>query len=172
MKNVVYFFAPLFFLVFLSCKLEPDDDNDSDDASYDHSQKVGELSDTKLDTIKEFLLANTYSTWTATEIKEKSLNSPHGTVRTFFNETIEASIQADAEVHPEGSITVKELYESDSETLKGYAADIKIKEGAGGDTWLFFEGFLPDLDHEYAIGPSGCTGCHSSGTDFVRESLP
>jgi hypothetical protein len=72
-----------------------------------------------------------------------------------------------------GSILVKELYEDDEKTLRGHALDVKISEGPGKDTWIFYEGFGPDYsDNYYGRAHSTCHGCHASGSDYVTSPLP
>jgi len=151
------------------CKSSDDDD---DQAETDATPPYGELADTELATIKEFVLGNEYGDWEATGIRAATLNSPHGPARIFFNATLVDSIEAGHSSHPKGSIVVKEVYEADMATLMGYALDVKIRNGSGANTWLFYEGLAPKYDEVREIGSDACAGCHSAGTDYLRASLP
>jgi hypothetical protein len=87
---------------------------------------------------------------------------PHATVRTFLNEPLLLSLRSGADMHPAGSIAVKELY--DGEKLTGYAIDWKGEDGQ----WRFFEGFEPSLNEYFYVGTeNGCAGCHRPGKDFL-----
>lgn len=128
--------------------------------------------DTTRDGLTQFVRDNGYAQWRA-EPERHGTSAPHGSqVRVFFNDLLVASMEAGNAVHPVGSATVKELYGSDG-SLTGHALDIKVAEGSGADTWLYFEGFTPDYaDPFYGRGHPTCTGCHASGSDYVRSPLP
>ena len=134
---------------------------------------VGELDNAGLTTIKEFVLSQAYSQWTAQpSVQAATGNSPHGAARVFFNDTLVQALQSNTTIMPKGSIVVKEIYEADLTTLKGFALDAKIKDGEGPNTWIFYEGFTPNHNNYHGIGLSTCTGCHSTGTDYLRTLLP
>jgi hypothetical protein len=98
---------------------------------------------------------------------------PHGHVRVFFNDTAVESLRANNATHPKGTILAKEVYASDGTTLTGYAVNVKVREGSGKDTWLFFEGFPPDYKNSfYGRGHEVCHGCHEAGKDYVTSALP
>jgi hypothetical protein len=133
---------------------------------------IGEL-DTSEAGITAFVREGRYKDWVA-EPTVHETRAPHGSkVRVFFNDTVVQSLRAGNATHPVGSVLVKELFEDDGKTLRGYALDVKITEGAGKDTWIFYEGFAPDYDNNYyGRGHSTCHGCHESGTDYVTSPLP
>ncbi|MFP2908377.1 hypothetical protein ACLESD_25655 [Pyxidicoccus sp. 3LFB2] len=135
--------------------------------------QVGEL-DTSEAGITAFVRDGRYQTWLAEPAPRDSVRSHGPKVRVFFNDVLAASLRAGNATHPKGSITVKELYESDGKTLRGYALDVKVAEGSGKDTWIFYEGFGPDFDDNYyGRAHSTCHGCHADGgRDYVLTPLP
>jgi hypothetical protein len=146
-------------------------DTDKDDAADSAAPTVttvGEITDTSVTGITTFLQKGDYKTWAA-ETAVHSSSGPHGKVRSFFNATLTTSIKAGSKTHPKDSISVKELYEADGTTLKGYAVEAKTVDGTGADSWLWYEGFTPKFNEYYGQGLTTCTGCHSSGTDFVKS---
>jgi hypothetical protein len=93
--------------------------------------------------------------------------------QTYFNPTAAAAAKAGQNPLPKDSVIVKDIYGSDGVTLRGQALMAKVEDGAGGGTWVWYEGFLPDYaDPYYGKGLGTCTGCHGSGTDFVRTAVP
>jgi len=108
-----------------------------------------------------FAEAGDYLGWKAEPMAHPSAG-PHGTVRTFVNDPLYASMKAGNTTHPNGSIAVKELYSGS--TVNGWAIDVKADDGR----WVFFEGFKPKLDQYYFVGGGNlCANCHAGGTDFV-----
>lgn len=134
---------------------------------------VGDLK-TSSDGIGDFLLAKKYAGWTSDPAPRAAIgSSPHGKVRVFFNPTLEASILAGNEHHPAGSMVVKEAYKEDGKTLDVLLLDVKVEDGEGGDTWVFFEGYPPEVRGAYhGRNHPVCTACHQSGKDFVLSPLP
>ena len=72
--------------------------------------------------------------------------------------------------HPIGSVGIREMYEPDLTTARGFGLVVKTAEG-----WYFYEvfgaleGTAPAVS-EYAA--PGCLGCHAGGVDFVRSQVP
>jgi hypothetical protein len=128
-------------------------------------------SDTSKTGLLNFFQTNAHRQWKAEPAIHQSLG-PHGYVRSFFNAKVSESLAAKKTSHPKDSMIIKELYENDGETLKGFAAMVKVTEGASEDTWLWYEGFAPDYGQYHGTGLSNCTGCHASGTDYVTSALP
>lgn len=122
--------------------------------------------------IATYLNGTQYAAWTH-EVQVHDSAGPHGKVKVYFNDTLTASLMASNATHPKGSVAIKELYKSDGNTLDGYAVMIKADEGAPAESWIWFEGFLPEVGADaYGRGLSGCDGCHSSGKDKVVSRLP
>jgi hypothetical protein len=142
-------------------------------SSVDEGLGVVQELDTSEAGITAFVREGRYKAWLA-EPTVHETRAPHGSkVRVFFNELVVQSLRARNETHPVGSILVKELYEDDGKTIRGHALDVKITEGSGKDTWIFYEGFGPSYSNNYyGRGHSTCHGCHDSGRDYVTSPLP
>ncbi|NOK16243.1 hypothetical protein [Corallococcus carmarthensis] len=142
-------------------------------SSVDEGLGVIQELDTSEQGITAFVRAGQYSAWLA-EPSVHETRAPHGSkVRVFFNDVVERSLRDGNAIHPVGSILVKELFEDDGKTLRGHALDVKIAEGPGKDTWIFYEGFGPDYSNNYyGRAHSTCHGCHSDGKDYVTSPLP
>jgi hypothetical protein len=120
-----------------------------------------------------FVQTRAYTSWLAEPgVREPRSGSPHRKVRVFFNAASVEALRANAPALPVGSMIVKELYEADGSTLRGYVAMVK----ADARGWTWWETFAPHLDRPAVFGLSkrNCTGCHSSGgaRDQVRTALP
>jgi hypothetical protein len=127
--------------------------------------------DTSQAGLTSFLTSKGYAGWTA-EPAIHATSGPHGAkVRVFFNEALVTAARAGTTPLPKGAATVKELYDA-NETLTGYAIDLKIADGAGKDTWLFYEGFAPAYDQFYGVAHPTCHGCHESGKDYLLSTVP
>ncbi len=142
-------------------------------SSVDEGVGVIQQLDTSEAGITAFVREGRYKQWLA-EPAVHDTQAPHGSkVRVFFNDAVAGSLRANNEVHPVGSILVKELYERDGKTLRGHALDVKVSEGPGKDTWIFYEGFGPDYSNNYyGRAHSTCHGCHEAGKDYVTSPLP
>jgi hypothetical protein len=124
-----------------------------------------------------FLRAGSYKSWAAEPaVHAATGNSPHGSVRVFHNQALADSLTAGATAHPQGAASVKELYDSDGQTLAGFSVMIKVAESSGsGEGWYWYETFDANADSPFvsATGAKGCTGCHSGApTDFVFTPFP
>lgn len=135
---------------------------------------VGEIADTSMSGVLAFLQAGSYKNWaTKQEALIDSVSAHAGKTRTYFNDTAAAAAKANQNPLPKGSILIKDLLDFDGTMLRGQALMAKVSDGAGGDTWVWFEGFLPSYSGSYyGIGHTTCVGCHSSGTDYVRTPVP
>ncbi|HEX5753530.1 MAG TPA: hypothetical protein VFZ09_45455 [Archangium sp.] len=142
-------------------------------SSVDEGMGVIQELDTSEAGITAFVREGRYKEWLA-EPGVHETRAPHGSkVRVFFNDPVVQSLRVGNTTHPVGSILVKELYESDGKTLRGHALDVKIAEGPGKDTWIFYEGFGPEYaSNYYGRGHATCHGCHASGRDYVTTALP
>ncbi len=118
--------------------------------------------DTSRKALVQLVESKEYQSWKSEPAAHPS-SGPHGTVRTFVNDTLYRSMKAGNTKHPQGSIAVKELFKGTE--LNGWAVDVKRDDS----TWVFYEGFLPALNEYYFAGPGNlCSNCHESGGDFVR----
>jgi hypothetical protein len=142
-------------------------------SSVDEGLGVIQELDTSEEGITAFVRDGRYKEWLA-EPSVHETRAPHGSkVRVFFNDTVTRSLRDGNATHPVGSILVKELFKDDGKTLRGHALDVKIAEGTGKDTWIFYEGFGPDYSNNYyGRGHATCHGCHEAGKDYVTTPLP
>ncbi len=96
----------------------------------------------------------------------------HGGARVFFNAALAGSMVAGTGEHPIGAAGVRELYEPDLTTLRGFALMIKTgPSGQDGAGWFWVEMFGTDADARPLVaeaGARGCVGCHTAGIDFVH----
>ena len=143
------------------------------DGTGDEGVGVVESMDTSEAGITAFVREGRYRDWVA-EPTIHDTRAPHNSkVRVFFNDKAVASLRAGNAVHPVGTILVKEMYAADGTTKKGHAVEVKVAEGPGKDTWIFYEGFTPDYARNfYGRAHETCHGCHGAGRDFVTSELP
>ncbi len=98
-----------------------------------------------------------------------AVNLSHGGVlgRVFVNPALATSMNANATVHPNGSIAVLEVYTADGEAVFGHSAMVKTQAGV----WNFFQAQLPDHAPAQFFEGTGnfCGECHSAGNDFIRS---
>lgn len=132
----------------------------------DSSKKAGDNYSVKL---FNWLAKKKYANYEAeSNIHQSASVAAHGDVRVFANDKLTASMTAGNRTHPVGSAAIKELHKDGSHI--GWAAMLKTKEGAGGDSWYWYEN-LSTTDSAKPVaaglGASLCTGCHSGGNDFV-----
>jgi hypothetical protein len=120
--------------------------------------------------LAQWLDSRPFRSWTADPSpRSPQPDSPHGTVRVFFNQTIEDALREGSVPRPAGSVLVKEIYGGAS--VEGYSVMLKVREGSSGNDWLFYEAFGGSTS-TYNVGATGCVGCHVRGRDFVRSTLP
>jgi hypothetical protein len=99
-----------------------------------------------------------------------------GGSRVFINDTLRVSLTLGYERHPAGSVAVRELYESDLVTSRGYSVLIKTADrGDAGSAWYFYETF--DMQDALRFSMSsyrapGCVKCHQEGIDYIRSEVP
>lgn len=117
-----------------------------------------------------WLLESGYRGWQAQSPVHPT--GEHGGARVFFNEALARSMAAGTGEHPIGAAGVRELYESDLTTLRGFALMIKTgPSGQDGQGWFWLEmfGTAPGTRPLVAEhGSRGCVGCHATGVDFVH----
>lgn len=116
-------------------------------------------------TLKKYLEDKMYAGFAAEPaVHAATGSSPHGRVRTFLNPLLNDSLAATNAAHPIGSAAVKELYSGNN--LVGWAVLVKTGETDQGAGFFWYE-VLNDSVVVEGQGGTGCTGCHSKGTDFV-----
>jgi hypothetical protein len=121
----------------------------------------------------KYLQSGAYRSF-AHESKVHPSQGPHGDVIAYLNPILEGSLKANSEAHPPGAAAVKELYD-ENDLLYGWSVSVKTQEESDeGKGWFWYEVYST-TDGAGAIAGKGeptCTGCHSSGRDFVRIPYP
>ncbi|MCB9637445.1 MAG: hypothetical protein H6728_10065 [Myxococcales bacterium] len=112
-----------------------------------------------------WLQQQNYRAWTRAPgyATRQTSNAPHGgAVEIFINSPIQQIIDNKTSVTewPVGSIIVKDGYNSANLSLVAY-----MEKRSNGWLWFEWNGSGTIL---YQGQPSICTGCHSSGADYVR----
>ncbi len=144
--------------------------------SYDKGESVSINDGTFFDLINTVSGFQYYKRTTDTLVSASG--SPHGSyMRVRFNQTAVESMNSDlssltANRFADGSIGVKEIYDSPGGNLKLYAAMFKTTVDANtGGGWIWAE-YGPGGDIVYSTNRKGadCTGCHSASgnQDLVR----
>lgn len=122
-------------------------------------------------TLAPWLSSESYSGWAAeSAIHDQTGTSPHGRVRTYFNDTLNASFDAGNTNHTVGSAAVKELYDA-MDTRLGWAVMVKVSDGEDANSWYWY------LDNGNMVAADGngvglCEGCHNPGVDRVLTAYP
>jgi hypothetical protein len=100
-------------------------------------------------------------------------------VRVFVTPALRDSLAAGAAEHPIGAATVKEMYERDGTTLRGWAVMVKVAAAGGDDGrgWYWYENLGTGADDgadpiAAATGVELCADCHGSGDDFILTRFP
>ncbi len=123
------------------------------------------------DALLAWLRADRYRDWPAESAQHPSTGPHGGSVRTFVNNALFASLEAGDAQHPQGAAAVKELYFA-GQAVAGWAVMVKLQgDSDRGRGWYWYEYFGPGQVFE-GVGLGGCTGCHSQGRDFVRIPFP
>jgi hypothetical protein len=166
----------LALLLALGCASDDNDPGGFDDPDGGDGSDGGAIGSVPAspDALFDFLAAGEYLGFEVESGVHVSAG-PHGSgVRTFLSADLAASLAAGNSEHPIGAAAIKELYGSDGETVTGWAAMVKVEAGSSGSSWYFYEVFST-TDGSSPIGGVGssiCTGCHSSGADFIRVPYP
>lgn len=148
---------------------EPDS-SDSGSQSGDESTSNNSIPLTNSGILK-WLKDKNYSDWHVIDRLENSAH--HGPIKKYFNKTLETSLRDGNTRHPVGSAVIREVYKSDKQTLDGYGALIKIKDGTDASSWQFYEiSGAPDFNDApiNKAGQNSCASCHQAGTDYIRET--
>ncbi|MEO8706559.1 MAG: hypothetical protein ABI867_41420 [Kofleriaceae bacterium] len=114
--------------------------------------------------IHAWLDAGFYQSWQCeAEPHPARPDSGHSTNRICTNAVLAAATGEGP--YPVGSAAVKEVFDGDE--IAVYAVYRKVADGAGGDTWYWYEG-SPDNVIANGQGDGTCTGCHGRAPrDFV-----
>lgn len=155
-------------LVWLTCVVALSWGCGGNDAAYEPSRPP-----TEPDELHAWLTGGDYLDW-----ESESAVLP-GTLgggrRIFVDRRLADSLDQGSRVHPVGSSAVREIYEADLETLRGWSVIVKVEDIGDGHGWYFYETFdpiRPDSVNVAERGASGCTFCHADSPDFVRSEYP
>lgn len=126
---------------------------------------------------RQLLQTRAYAGWQKESKVHRSAGPHGGNVRTYFNDALFASLSSGAKEHPKGSIAVKELYSSGTETVTGWAVMEKTEDSSNdGSGWYWYEIFSTEPNAGGTIegqGKSLCVSCHEgSSRDFVLAPFP
>ncbi len=117
-----------------------------------------------------WLRAGTYQqSYVAEPEVHRSLTTVHGlNVRTWYSPTLADDLRAGRVPFRRGAAMVKELYESGTDQVVGWAVMRKLRPRSGGrgQGWLFYER-LSDGTTFFGRGLGVCTGCHAAGADYL-----
>jgi hypothetical protein len=112
----------------------------------------------------------------ASESSVHPSTSAHSSMaRVFINDTLEQSLASGAAEHPVGAASVKEIYQGNGTTLRGWAAMVKVEAGSGGDTWFWYENYdtaSNDSPVAASRGAGICVPCHGPGRDHFLTPFP
>jgi hypothetical protein len=123
--------------------------------------------------MNEWLHKKPYASWPHESGAHPSTGPHAAAVLTYVNPKLDASLSSHGASHPKGSAAVKEFLSNGQ--VSGWAAYVKTQdESAGGDGFFWYEVFdsTPGARGSAAQGNPTCTGCHSTGADFVRSPYP
>lgn len=122
-----------------------------------------------------WLVAGKYKSFKAESQIHASVAVHSANARVFINSIADQAMAAGGANHPTGSALVKELYTANN-TLRGWAVMVKTNGSASsGQNWFWYEilsttsGASPVANSN---GASICTGCHTSGKDYVLTKYP
>ncbi len=124
--------------------------------------------------LNAYLTSGQYKTWNGEPAVKNGSSAHQPRVRSFANPILEAAIKQNATGYPIGSATVKELYNG-SDVLQGWAVSVKTANNRNAQDWYWYEVFSTAPGGTPVVssnGASGCAGCHSAGTDYVRTRFP
>jgi len=149
---------------------DPQDTGSTSDASGSTGAPADQLPPTDGVALRQWLLAGNYLAWTAESAQHPS-DGPHGgDVRTFVNDTLLATLDAEANTHEVGAAAVKELYGAGTE-IEGWAVTVRVDGGGDGDAWYWYE-IIGRSVYADGLGDALCVGCHDDGVDHVLTPYP
>ena len=129
---------------------------------------------TEASKIFDWLVAGEYKKSFVGESKVHS-GSIHAPVRAWFAPQLIQSLKDGKAQHPIGSAAVKELFNGDGKTLKGWAVNIKVDDDGQSTDWYSYEVFSTTSGANPAADGKGvplCVSCHKFGEDFVLSKYP
>lgn len=120
-----------------------------------------------------WLISRSYEDWPAwNDVRPSSF--AEGGARVYWSPELHHSLAQGARSHPVGSAAVRELYEDDLRTPRGWSTMVKLADRGHADDWLFFEVFSSNATVKPAIaarGAPGCLGCHEDAPDYIHSRI-
>lgn len=123
--------------------------------------------------VNTWLQSKSYRAWRHESAPHPSTGPHGGSVQTYLNASLDASLGAGQAEHPSGAVSVKEFFEGGQ--LAGWAFMMKTQSASdGGKGWYWYEVFdvQPGAAPIEGQGIRSCTTCHGQGTDYVRVPYP
>ncbi|MCA9718899.1 MAG: hypothetical protein KC468_29795 [Myxococcales bacterium] len=152
----------------------PDADSGATAETLDPGETTGaddQLPPTNSGELRPWLDDGGYLGWTAESAPHDSAGPHFGTVRTYVNQALLDSLDAQDATHPQGAAAVKELY-GDGDAVLGWSVAIKTQaDSAMGDGWYWYEVYNGSVFGD-GLGDGTCTGCHGGGLDYVLTPYP
>jgi len=147
--------------------------NTNTDTSADDDSTGGVMIDVPTEGVAllAWLEAETYTSWEAeTAVHDATGTSPHGRVRTYFNDVLVTSYMAGNTTHGVGSAAVKELFDGMDARI-GWAVGVKVAESDAPESWYWYlnAGGMVNAD---GTGVALCEDCHVAGTDRMITGYP
>ena len=107
--------------------------------------------------LQAFVRAGRHQGW-AHEPAPHPSTGPHADVQMFFNAAYREARRAERYPMPAGAMGVKALFSGS--TPSGYAVAVKVAEGDGPQTWLWWEATGDLSGGFFGIAAGICEGCH------------
>jgi hypothetical protein len=135
----------------------------------------GDLVPTEPGLLIDYLQRGGYKGFPSSNTVVRRSTGPHPAQRTFFNQRLTDSFETPGAQHPVGAAAVKELYESDNKTLRGWAVQVKVDaDSDAGQGWYWYETLNTDGLDPVADGRGVplCSNCHLAGEDLILSPYP
>ncbi len=123
--------------------------------------------------VNAWLQTKSYLAWPHESAPHASTGPHGGSVQTYLDPKLDASMKAGNAEHPVGAAAVKEFLTGGK--LSGWAAYVKTQaKSDNGKGWYWYEVFSvqPGASPIAGQGNTTCTGCHAGGKDFVLAPYP
>ncbi|MCX4244561.1 hypothetical protein [Paraliomyxa miuraensis] len=161
----------LLILLTAACTDPDGDDGSTSEATAADESGGGVDVPTGQAALSPWLMAENYAGWAAeSAVHAATGTSPHGMVRTFFDDVLVASFEAGNTEHTVGSASVKELYDAGG-TRVGWAVMVKTAAGTDASNWYWYLESNGSASTD-ANGAGLCEGCHAPGVDRVLTPYP
>jgi hypothetical protein len=120
--------------------------------------------------LEAWLLEGRHSGWEAEpEVRDRGGFSG---ARVFVNASLGQTLVSGG-AHDVGAAAVRELYEADLRTLRGFAVVVKVSNTGHSDDWYFYEQYLGQDGPQVAeTAAAACLSCHAEGQDHIRSRGP